>query len=177
MPNVTINAGKSVLIEAKRGRGRPPKPDALANAQRQAAYRARKRNEPLKADEANSGESNAEIRCLRADLVQTRETLRLEQENALAAAKTHERQAALFRKRVVLVEEELRHLKANLKANEGGPTFEVMLQLLAMACVRKSVNAQIAIRDSEIWKKGVVRASNVTDEQMKRLAAALEGKI
>jgi hypothetical protein len=52
-----------------------------------------------------------------------------------------------------------------------------MLHLLAMACVRKSVSAQIAIRDSDIWKKGVVRAANVTEEQMKRLAAALEGKV
>lgn len=177
MRNVTINAGKTVLIGAKRGRGRPPKPDALTNAQRQAAYRARKRDDPSKAEEAKSGGSNAEMRGLRADLVQTRESLRLEQENALAASKSHERQAALLRKRVVLVEEELRHLKANLKANEGAPAFEVMLQLLAMACVRKSVNAQIAIRDSEIWKKGVVRASNVTEEQMRRLAAALKGKI
>lgn len=82
-----------------------------------------------------------------------RESLRLEQENALIAAKSHERQTALLRKRVVLVEEELRHLKENLKASEGGPAFEVMLQLLAMACVRKSVDAQIAIRDSDIWKK------------------------
>jgi hypothetical protein len=177
MRNVTINTGKSVLIEAKRGRGRPPKPGALTNAQRQAAYRARKRDDPSKAEEAKSGGSNIEMRGLRADLVRTRESLRLEQENALAAAKSHERQTALLRKRVVLVEEELRHLKENLKASEGGPAFEVMLQLLAMACVRKSVNAQIAIRDSDIWKKGVVRAPNVTDEQMKRLAAALEGKI
>jgi hypothetical protein len=57
------------------------------------------------------------------------------------------------------------------------PAFEVILHLFAMACVRKSVSAQIAIRDSDIWKKGVVRAANVTEEQMKRLAAALEGKV
>ncbi len=178
MRNVTKNTrGKTSLKEVKRGRGRPRKPDAMTNAQRQAAYRERKRAEPIKVTVTKNGGAEAELQVLRAELAQARDALRLEQEKALAAAQTHERRASVLRKRLALAEEELPRLKARLKGNESGPAFGVMLQLLAMACVRKSVNAQIAIRDSEIWQKGVVHASHVTDEQMKRLGTALEGKI
>ena len=177
MRNVTINAAKPDLTGTKRGRGRPRKPDALTNAQRQAAYRARKRDELSKEDKAKPAGTNSEVCALRAELSQIRDALVIEQEKTITLAKTHERQAASLRKRAALTEEELSRLKATGRSNKDGPGFEVMLQLLAMACVRKSVNAQIAIRDSDIWKKGVVRASNVTEEQMKRVSAALAGKI
>jgi hypothetical protein len=50
-----------------------------------------------------------------------------------------------------------------------------MLKLLAMACTRKPVKAQLAIRGSDVWRNGVAGASGVSDEQMKRVAAALAG--
>lgn len=46
MRDVTDNrTGELAVGEVKRGRGRPRKPDALSNAERQAAYRARRRTE------------------------------------------------------------------------------------------------------------------------------------
>lgn len=48
------------------------------------------------------------------------------------------------------------------------PAFEVVPKLLAMACTRKAVKAQLAIRESEVWRTGVARASGVSDKQMKR---------
>lgn len=52
-----------------------------------------------------------------------------------------------------------------------------MLKLLAMACTRKPLKAQLAIRESQIWRNGVVSASGVSEEQMKQVAAALAGKL
>ena len=44
MRNVTNNeTAQSANQESKRGRGLPRKPDAMSNAQRQAAYRQRQR--------------------------------------------------------------------------------------------------------------------------------------
>lgn len=45
MRDVTDNRTGELDVEAKRGRGRPPKADAMSNAERQAAFRARKRAE------------------------------------------------------------------------------------------------------------------------------------
>ena len=57
--------------------------------------------------------------------------------------------------------------------NESAPNFEVVLKSLAMAGKRKPINAQLAIRESDVWRKGVGSASGVSDEQMKQVAAAL----
>jgi hypothetical protein len=75
---------------------------------------------------------------------------------------------------------QLRVERERLSASAGhdsAPGFEVMLKLLAMACKRKPVNAQLAIRESDVWRNGVASASGVSDEQMKRVAAALAGNL
>ncbi|ANB78107.1 hypothetical protein AYM40_37715 (plasmid) [Paraburkholderia phytofirmans OLGA172] len=82
-----------------------------------------------------------------------------------------------MRNQLARAEAELSALKAAVTDSEGAPGFDVMLKLLAMACARKPVKAQLAIRESDVWRDGVARASGVSDEQMKRLAAALAGNL
>jgi hypothetical protein len=53
-----------------------------------------------------------------------------------------------------------------------------MFKLLAMACKRKPVRAQLDIRASDVWRDdGVASASDVSDEQMGRVVAALAGRL
>ena len=94
-----------------------------------------------------------------------------------AFAESYKRQASALRKQLARTEAELSTMKAATAGNECSPGFEVMLKLLAMACKRKPVNAQLAIRESDVWRNGVASASAVSDEQMKRIAAALAGNL
>jgi len=103
--------------------------------------------------------------------------LRAERDQVAAAVEMHKRQAAVLRTQLARAEAELNLMKAAAAGNESAPGFEVMLRLLAMACTRKPVKAQLAIRESDVWRNGVASASGVSDEQMKRLAAALAGNL
>jgi len=120
------------------------------------------------------------MQILRAELSEARHALtrlRLEQEQASAAAESDRREALVLRQRLARAEAALSAVKATPVGNERGPSFEVMLKLLAMACARKPLKAQLAIRESELWRNGVVSASGVSEEQMKQVAAALAGKL
>lgn len=88
-----------------------------------------------------------------------------------------ERQVSVLRKKLARAEAELSTLKAAATDSAGAPGFDVMLRLLAMACARKPVKAQLAIRESDVWRDGVTSASGVSDVQMRRVAAALAGKL
>jgi hypothetical protein len=70
--------------------------------------------------------------------------------------------------RLARVETELTRLQATRAGEQSSPRFEVMLKLLAMACKRKPVRAQLDIRASDVWRDGVASASDVSDEQMGR---------
>ena len=165
MRNVTNNGtAQAANPETKRGRGRPRKPDAMSNAQRQAAYRQRQREASINVTVTKNSDHPRETQILRAELDQ-----------ASAAAESHKRQAAVLRKQLARAEAELSALKAATAGSESAPGFEVMLKLLAMACKRKPVNAQLAIRESDVWRDGVSGASGVSVEQMKRVGAALAG--
>jgi hypothetical protein len=176
MRNVTNNeTARAGNQEAKRGRGRPRKPDAMSNAQRQAAYRQRQRAASINATVTNNDGLPHHMQILRAELSEARHALnqlRLAQEQASAAAESDRRQALVLRKRLARAEAALSAVKATPAGNERGPGFEVMLKLLAMACTRKPLKAQLAIRESELWRNGVASASGVSDEQMKQVAAA-----
>jgi hypothetical protein len=60
--------------------------------------------------------------------------------------------------------------------DQNEPPFEVTLRLLALACKRKSSNAQREIRASNVWQDGIVHAPYVSEVQLNRLGFALEGK-
>jgi len=165
MRNITNNQPAQPDTEpVRRGRGRPRKPDAMTNAQRQAAYRLRQRAASINVTVTKNSDRAHEMEILRAELDQ-------------AAAALHERQAAVLRKQLARAKAELSDLKAATAGNESAPGFEVMLKLLAMACKRKPVKAQLDIRESDVWRDGVAGASGVSDEQMKRVAAALAGNL
>jgi len=181
MRNVTNNGtAQAANPETKRGRGRPRKPDAMSNAQRQAAYRQRQRAVSINVTVTKNDGPPHQMQILRAELSEARHALtqlRLEQEQASAAAESDKREALVLRKRLARAEAALSAVKATPAGNERGPSFEVMLKLLAMACARKPLKAQLAIRESELWRNGVVSASGVSEEQMKQVAAALGGKL
>jgi hypothetical protein len=42
---------------------------------------------------------------------------------------------------------------------------------------REPVNAQLVIRASDVWRNGVAGASDVSEEQMKRVVTALSGNL
>ena len=152
MRNVTNNKpAKPSKEEVKRGRGRPRKPDAMTNAQRQAAYRQRKNASLINVTVTKNDDARRQMQTLRAELLEARHALaqlRVERDRLSASA-----------------------------GHDSAPGFEVMLKLLAMACKRKPVNAQLAIRESDVWRNGVASASGVSNEQMKRVAAALAGNL
>lgn len=92
MRDVTDNrTGELAVGEVKRGRGRPRKPGALSNAERQAAYRARRRTEyvspmhrPVVDPEAlldvadledDMAELRAELDATKAELAEAHETI------------------------------------------------------------------------------------------------------
>ncbi len=87
MRDVTDNRTGELDVEVKRSRGRPRKADAMTNAQRQAAYRARRRqqsvtvtrNAPaprLIVDQVDAyDECRLEIDALRAELAEAHETI------------------------------------------------------------------------------------------------------
>lgn len=152
MRNVTDNkTAKPDKKAVKRGRGRPRKPDAMTNAQRQAAYRQRKQASLINVTVTKNDDVGRQIKILRAELLEARRALT---------------QLRVERDRL-----------SDSAGNDSAPGFEVMLKLLAMACKRKPVNAQLAIRASDVWRNGVAGASGVSDEQMKRVVAALAGNL
>ncbi|ANB72152.1 hypothetical protein AYM40_07060 [Paraburkholderia phytofirmans OLGA172] len=157
MRDVTNNLTATPETEqVKRGRGRPRKPDAMTGAQRQAAYRERRR-------------------AVSIDVTVTENEGPVDQMQILR--ELHERQVSVLRNQLARAEAELSDLRTTTTGSGGAPAFEVMLRLLAMACARKPLKAQLAIRESDVWRNGVAGASGVSDEQMKRVAAALAGNL
>lgn len=167
MRNVTKNQTATPdTAPVRRGRGRPRKPDAMTGAQRQAAYRKRQHAASINVTVTKNDGAAHQMQILPAELDQTS-----------AGAESYKRQAAVLRKQLARAEAELSALKAATASNGDAPDFEVMLRLLVMACARKPVKAQLAIRESDVWRNGVASASGVSDEQMKRVAAALAGRL
>ncbi|ANB72127.1 hypothetical protein AYM40_06885 [Paraburkholderia phytofirmans OLGA172] len=85
MRNVTEKkTAKPVTEPAKRSRGRPRKPDALTAAQRQAAYRQRKREASINVIVTENCDLGHQVQSSGAELDQTS-----------AAAESHERQLSV----------------------------------------------------------------------------------
>src|ERR1700693_5095687 len=108
MRNITNNQPAQPDTEpVRRGRGRPRKPDAMTNAQRQAAYRLRQRAASINVTVTKNSDRAHEMETLRAELDQ-----------ASAAAALHERQAAVLRKQLARAKAELRDQKAATAGND-----------------------------------------------------------
>ena len=111
MRYVTNNqATKPDAEEVRRGRGRPRKPDAMTNAERQAIYRQRKRAALINVTVSKNSNRADEMQILHDELTAARDALvqlRLAQEAALASAESHKRQASVLRKQLARAEAEL----------------------------------------------------------------------
>jgi len=102
------------------------KPDAMSNAQRQAAYRQRQRAASINATVTKNDGLPHQMQILRAELSEARHALkqlRLEQEQASASAESDRHQALVLRKRLARAEAELSAVKATPAGNERGPGF------------------------------------------------------
>ncbi|AOY99638.1 hypothetical protein BKK81_10510 [Cupriavidus sp. USMAHM13] len=124
MRDVTDNVTGELDVEAKRGRGRPRKADALTGAQRQAAYRARKRNAVtvtensraprLVVDQVDAyDECRLEVDALRAELAEAHETIdELNEDRTILLRmgvdkdRDQEREVAALRRQLELAESE-----------------------------------------------------------------------
>jgi hypothetical protein len=72
--------------------------------------------------------------------------MRLERDQALAAAQLYKSEALTLGNRLARVETKLTRSQAARSGDQSSPRFEVMLKLLAMACRRKPVKAQLDIQ-------------------------------
>jgi len=100
--------------------------------------------------------------------------LNLERDAALVKAQRFKREALMRARRLARADAELSRRRSSHLTDQNGPPFENMLRLLA-ACKRKSPNAQLEIRASNVWQEGIVDALYVSEVQLNRLGFALEG--
>ncbi|MGA4008583.1 hypothetical protein [Ralstonia pseudosolanacearum] len=193
--NVTVDLPG---MEQKRGRGRPRKAHAMTNAERQAAYRARRRAQqpadrsvtvtkmPVEVDAYD--ECRLEVERLRAELVALRlkaERHEVERNNvfALADLKEDQRQEALaeaeglrIQLSKALGEVQRLNSKKSVTPSNGNPvSFAAMVDLLSQAAKARSKSALLDIREGISWKDGVVGNTKVTDNQLAQLIAAMTG--
>ncbi|MGA3951699.1 hypothetical protein ACI2TT_13140 [Ralstonia nicotianae] len=190
--NVTVDLPG---MEQKRGRGRPRKAHAMTNAERQAAFRARRKaQQPAEAKSVTKrmtvtemlsdvdayDDCRFEVESLRGELADLKvRCARLQKELDLTVAergkafdladfKEDQRQELLT---------EIRELKAAQKSvtpSNGNPvSFAAMVDLLSQAAKARSKSALLDIREGISWKDGVVGNTKVTDNQLAQLIAAM----
>jgi len=202
MRDVTDNVTGELEVMVKRGRGRPRKEGALTNAQRQAAYRARRResvtvtkNVPvsrLVVDQVDAyDECRLEVEQLRAQLAEALETI--EQMMAEAGVMCHQVESLQgevkrevqrsTRKDFELgkVREEYAQLEKSVMVvksaspsdNANADVVEVLLSLLEIACKRKPVAGRNLLSGSEVWKG--FDGVGLPDSLWRRLSCAVYG--
>nr|CUV53502.1 putative bacteriophage protein [Ralstonia solanacearum] len=201
MRDVTDNVTGDLLgAEQRRGRGRPRKAHAMTNAERQAAYRARRKvgqaadrsvtvtKKPVEVDAYDA--CRLEVDQLRAELVGLRRQVGLaeaERTNAfhLAGLKSGQlqevlRELEMTQERVGALCAELQALKAqqpkSVTPSNGNPvSFDAMLDLLALAAKANTFEQRQKVRESELWADSFVRTQAVSEAQMQAAGEALYG--
>ena len=83
-------------------------------------------------------------------------SLGLERDAALVEAQRFKRDALRVAQRLARAEAELSRRGPSRLNDQNEPPFEAMHRLLALACKRKSSNAQREIRASNVWQDGIV---------------------
>ncbi|WP_230425899.1 hypothetical protein [Ralstonia syzygii] len=197
MRDVTDNVtGDLPGVEMKRGRGRPRKAHAMSNAERQAAFRARRKAEQpadrsvtvtkMPAEVDAYDECRLEVDALRAELAGLRRQVELaegERNKAfeLADLKCDQHLEALAEvqrlKRVVESERALanRAMKNPVTSNAKGPSAEEWIALVAVAMKGKTQKTRNALHDTAEYD-AVLRACWNLDAQRRALRVAVLGQ-
>lgn len=183
MRDVTDNVtGELAGVEQKRGRGRPRKAHAMTNAERQAAFRARRKAQQLvEAKSVTKRMSVTEIlsdvdaydEC-RLEVDQLREQLAEVKEQLARSVRLHE-QATRWGQEL---DRELTALKAqkSVTSSNGNPVpFETMLDLVSMAAKANTLKQRRVVTDTKLWMDTFCRNQAVSIEQMKAANAAFLG--
>lgn len=198
MRDVTDNATGELDVEVKRGRGRPRKADALTNAQRQAAYRARKRNAVTVTE--NTPAPRLEVDVLHAELAVAHKMIdelqaqvgRLQdvrkrdrgQERQAKTGGGHaelmaernqlQQQVAMLTDRADLLERQASAAaqSKSVTRNENPVSFAVMVELLTRASKASTRAERQAIFETSTWTDGVVRA-DTSDDQVHQVRVAI----
>ncbi|MHA6915884.1 hypothetical protein ACQUJO_22520 [Ralstonia pseudosolanacearum] len=177
--------GELVWEDQKRGRGRPRKEHALTNAERQAAFRARRKaQQPIEVKSVTKcmavtemlsdvdayDECRLEVEKLCGELEQARRDVRDLQVS---------RDAALDRVRELFVEIgelKLELAQKSVTPSNGNPvSFDAMLDLLALAAKANTFEQRQKVRESELWVDSFVCTQAVSEAQMLAAAGALYG--
>jgi len=192
MRDVTDNVTGELDVEVKRGRGRPRKEGALSNAQRQAAFRARRRAESvtvsvtktprLVVDQVDAyDECRVEVDSLRVELVEARERI-----EALGIIADDLRgklcQAEMERDAVIGwgVSRDEGKLKAAVRAcgktvtaSNGNPVpFQDMIELLLLASKARTQDQRDAILESGSFS-AVFKNAGVSSQELQAVEWAL----
>ncbi|WP_439670871.1 hypothetical protein AEMCBJ_14550 [Cupriavidus necator] len=181
MRDVTDNPGELAVGEVKRGRGRPRKPNAMTNAERQAAFRARHRQSvtvtknapapPLIVEQVDAyDECRLEVDALRAELAEAHKTIDdlsdamrgLRSERDALWRGVEEAQAAHGRADVARAKLERDYKQLEAAAMKAAPkpvtgngnqkALELAFQLLQIACKRKTYQGRRLLYTSSAWK-------------------------
>lgn len=184
MRDVTDNKTGELDVEVKRGRGRPRKEGALTNAERQAAYRARHRANPVTAPVTKTpqpivaqvdayDECRIEVDTLRAELDDADKILdRLTEEIAGY-------QKALRVKEAELAEAKKGAAKSVTPSNGNPVSFDDMVELILLASKARTFDQRLAIRadSAGVYWRAVVSSTDVSEAQMEALTwAVMAGK-
>lgn len=188
--NVTVDLPG---MEQKRGRGRPRKAHAMTNAERQAAFRARRKAEQpsdrsvtvtKKVAEVDAyDDCQKQVDALRFELAETVQAhnqvvaqldeVRREKDIAWRGMREQRDKAEELGREVLQLKKRLLQEKSVTPSNGNPVSFAAMVDLLSQAAKARSKSALLDIREGISWKDGVVGNTKVTDNQLAQLIAAM----
>jgi len=197
MRDVTDNVtGELLGVDQKRGRGRPRKAHAMTNAERQAAFRARRKKEQAGSDRSVTvtkrlvdvdayDDCQVQVDALRFEMAEmvaqhnqmaTRllEAVR-EKEIAWREMRAKRDKAEELSRELFQLKKQLLQQKSVTPSNGNPISWLDMCELVALASRARTYAAREGIRDTELWQTAVVRCVAVSQEQMKDLSRALTG--
>lgn len=201
MRDVTDNvAGELPGVEQKRGRGRPRKAHALTNAERQAAFRARRKAEqPLGSKSVTKrmtvtemlsdvdayDECRLEVDALRFEMAEMvaehnrmatslSEVVR-EKEIALREMRAKRDKAEELSRELFQLKKQLLQEKSVTTSNGNPVSFDVMLDLISLAAKANTFEQRQKVRDTVLWVDTFVRSQRVTESEMEEAGEAILG--
>ncbi|WP_308170797.1 hypothetical protein [Ralstonia syzygii] len=182
-------------MEQKRGRGRPRKAHAMTNAERQAAFRARRKAEQptdrsvtvtKKVAEVDAyDDCQEQVDALRFELAETVQAhnqvvaqldeARREKDIAWRVMREQRDKAEELGREVLQLKKRLLQDKSVTPSNGNPVSFETMLDLIALAAKANTFEQRQKVRDMELWVESFVRSQLVSEAQMEAAGEAIYG--
>ncbi|CAH0447736.1 hypothetical protein LMG10661_03809 [Ralstonia syzygii subsp. syzygii] len=182
-------------MEQKRGRGRPRKAHAMTNAERQAAFRARRKAEQpadrsvtvtKKVAEVDAyDDCQEQVDALRFELAETVQAhnqvvaqldeARREKDIAWRVMREQRDKAEELGREVLQLKKRLLQEKSVTPSNGNPVSFDTMLDLIALAAKANTVEQRQKVRETELWVESFVRSLLVSEAQMVAAGEAIHG--